>query len=256
LNFQSFGDALDPALGFQPRPGSHLLTYFGNFGPRPRKWGIRKIFWDWGADFWWQQDGRLESRSLTAAPLGIRWDTGEFLMVHYSSEYEHLAEPFEISDGLTIAPGSYLYDRVGCSFETANFRKWQFEVGATLGTFYDGRLETYEGEFTLKPNASFQTSFSLEYNTGRLSGGRFIQRLAGLQLDYCFSPEITLTTFTQYDNDSRDLGTNIRFRWTLRPGTDLFVVYNRGWSHVPGESLRLPPAYDQFTVKFVYTFRP
>jgi hypothetical protein len=254
--FQSFGDALDPALGFLPRPGTHHLSYQGQLGPRPHKWGIRKFMWAWSADLWWQQDGRLESRTLSANPLGILWDTGEFLMITYSSEYEYLAEPFEISDGLTIAPGSYLYDRVQARFETANFRKWRFEVSSSLGTFYDGRLESYAGEFVLKPNATFQTAFSTEYVTGRLSGGKFIQRLMGLQLDYYFSPEMTLTTFTQYDNESENLGTNIRFRWTLKPGTDLFLVYNQGWNHIPDESLRLPPAYDQFAIKFVYTLRP
>ena len=256
LLFQSFGDTLDPALGFLPRPGTHHLEYFGDLGPRPHKWGIRKFMWSWGADFWWQQAGRLESRELSATPLGILWDTGEFLMTGYSSEYEYLQEPFEISDGIVIPAGSYLFDRAHFMFETANFRWWRFEVGSSFGTFYDGHLENYEGEFALKPNASFQTAFSLEYVSGRLSGGKFIQRLMGLQLNYDFSPEVTLSTFTQYDNESEELGTNIRFRWTVTPGTDLLLVYNRGWTHVPDESLRLPPAYDQFVVKFVYTWRP
>ena len=177
-------------------------------------------------------------------------------MTGYSSEYEYLQEPFEISDGIVIQPGSYLFDRAHLNFETANFRWWRFEVGSSFGTFYDGRLENYEGEFALKPNASFQTAFSLEYVSGRLSGGKFIQRLMGLQVNYDFSPEVTLSTFTQYDNESEELGTNIRFRWTVTPGTDLFLVYNRGWTHIPDESLHLPPAYDQFVVKFVYTWRP
>ena len=64
------------------------------------------------------------------------------------------------------------------------------------------------------------------------------------------------STLTQYDNVSEEVGVNVRFRWTLTPGTDLFLVYNRGWTHIPDENLRLPPAFDQFVVKFVYTWRP
>ena len=70
LTFQSFGDDLDPALGFLPRPGTHHLSYGLDFSPRPRKWGIRQFMWGGDADFWWQQDGRLESRELYASPAG------------------------------------------------------------------------------------------------------------------------------------------------------------------------------------------
>lgn len=35
-----------------------------------------------------------------------------------------------------------------------------------------------------------------------------------------------MNSFVQYDNESRELGTNTRLRWTFLPAGDLFVVYN------------------------------
>ena len=41
-----------------------------------------------------------------------------------------------------------------------------------------------------------------------------------------FSPDLQLTSFVQYDDDSRKIGTNTRLRWTFHPLGDLFLVYN------------------------------
>ncbi len=41
-----------------------------------------------------------------------------------------------------------------------------------------------------------------------------------------FSPDLQLSSFIQYDNDTNLLGSNTRLRWTFHPLGDLFVVYN------------------------------
>ena len=41
-----------------------------------------------------------------------------------------------------------------------------------------------------------------------------------------FSPDLQLSSFLQYDDESRQVGTNTRFRWTFTPLGELFVVYN------------------------------
>src|SRR2546430_14842409 len=40
------------------------------------------------------------------------------------------------------------------------------------------------------------------------------------------SPDLEFNAFTQYDNSSRQLGTDIRIRWSFRPGGDFFLTYN------------------------------
>ena len=56
----------------------------------------------------------------------------------------------------------------------------------------------------------------------------------------------------QYDTDSGLLGFQSRFRWILKPGNDLFLVYNRGWLDREEE---LIPYFERGSVKFQYTFR-
>jgi hypothetical protein len=40
------------------------------------------------------------------------------------------------------------------------------------------------------------------------------------------SPDLSVSSYVQYDTDSDSIGVNTRLRWTFTPAADLFVVYN------------------------------
>ena len=66
-----------------------------------------------------------------------------------------------------------------------------------------------------------------------------------------------LTSFVQYDNESSNVGANTRLRWTLKPGNDLFLVWNRGWKRLilsPADRSLIPDA-ELIAVKLRWTFR-
>ncbi len=51
---------------------------------------------------------------------------------------------------------------------------------------------------------------------------------------------------------------NTRLRWTLRPGNDFFLLWNRGWQRLvlsPRDEL-LAPDPELLVVKVRWTFRP
>ena len=57
--------------------------------------------------------------------------------------------------------------------------------------------------------------------------------------------------------DSQNLGSNTRLRWTIRPGNDLFIVWNRGWQRLilAPRDLSLVPDNELLAVKIRWTFR-
>ena len=75
--------------------------------------------------------------------------------------------------------------------------------------------------------------------------GDFTTDLVGTRLRLNMSPDLQLTSFLQYDNESHALGTNTRLRWTFNPLGELFVVYNhnierrltRDWTFAGNELL-------------------
>ena len=50
--------------------------------------------------------------------------------------------------------------------------------------------------------------------------------VVGNRLRVKISPDLSISSYVQYDTDSESVGTNTRLRWTFLPVADLFVVYN------------------------------
>ena len=61
---------------------------------------------------------------------------------------------------------------------------------------------------------------------GEVETGSIDQSVYGIRALANFSPDLQLTSFVQYDDESKQLGTNTRLRWTFHPLGELFLVYN------------------------------
>ncbi len=74
---------------------------------------------------------------------------------------------------------------------------------------------------------------------------------------YAWTPNLVLTSFVQYDTESQNIGTNTRLRWTIKPGNDLFIVWNRGWKRqiLTPQDVSIVPESDIVAVKLRWTFR-
>jgi hypothetical protein len=169
-----------------------------------------------------------------------------------------LPAPFEIAEGVTLAEGGYRFDSFRVEFETSEHRQWTFGNETWFGTFYNGRLLQRENSLNFtSARGTVQAGISSEHNFGELQQGKFVQRLWQLNFAYAFNPNLTLTTFLQYDNESQDIGNNMRLRWTIKPGNDLFIVWNRGWKRLllSRDDLTIIPETELLALKLRWTFR-
>ena len=91
-----------------------------------------------------------------------------------------------------------------------------------------------------------------EYNDGHLTAGDFRTTVAGTRVRLNISPDVTLSSYLQYDTLSRSFGTNTRLRWTVRSAGDLFVIYNH---NVRDLTDRWQLDSNQLLVKFQDEFR-
>jgi hypothetical protein len=261
--FDEFGDALAPKLGFLPRPG--VRRYMGKceYMPRPSRNGR----FAWGRQFFFEGaytrvdnlNGVNESWRGEIKPLEIEFKTGEKLGLTWTPQYEFLPAPFEITDGVDIRPGAYRFNRFQVEVETSRHRAWQAASNTAFGTFYSGRLTQLENSVAwTAPRGRFRAGVTVEQNFGRLKDASFVQRLWQLDTAFAWNANLSLTSFIQYDSESRNLGSNTRLRWTLKPGRDLFVVWNRGWRRLAlsRDDLRLAPESEIVAVKLRWTFRP
>ncbi|MBK7403533.1 MAG: hypothetical protein IPJ41_02580 [Phycisphaerales bacterium] len=105
---------------------------------------------------------------------------------------------------------------------------------------------------TFRPNASIALSAEYELNDVSLEVGEFTVRTARTRATFQFSPELAWDTTVQWDNQSDQAGLNSRVRYEFRPGQEIFVVYNEGFSVVDNEFESLSR---ELTLKLGLTFR-
>jgi hypothetical protein len=256
-SMKTFGDALDPALGFLPRPGTRQYNFYSAYQPRPQHSWIQQFFFEFQPRMVKDLDGRTLTWRVFMAPFNIESNSGVHLEANFAPEFERLTEPFTITDRVTIPVGEYRFDRFRAEGQSSPARPLRVGTTVWFGEFFDGRLTQLSTFITwTHPKGRLQLELDAENDFGHLPFGNFVQRLLQTKVVYAISPNLILSSFTQYDTDSHQVGVNNRLRWTIRPEADLFVVWNRGWKHAIGDDeARFAPLSDQVLVKLRWILR-
>ncbi len=259
--YKEFGDGLDPALGFLPRPGTRWYQGGGAYQPRPDgrflRWA-RQFYFETYLSYVEDLEGRAESWRVFTAPFNAQTESGEHIEANAAPQFERLDEPFEIAAGVEIPPGEYRFTRYRVEAQSSRHRPWRIGSTVWFGDFYTGSLTQWESFATVTAfHGHLQVEVEAENDDGRLPEGDFIQRLWQLKLAEAITPDFIVSNYVQYDSESRNLGINSRLRWTVRPGNDLYIVWNHGWEHPVGreDRLALLPVSDQIVVKLRWTLR-
>jgi len=95
-----------------------------------------------------------------------------------------------------------------------------------FGGFYGGHLSELSVTGTLRPSPMLIVELNAGHNVGRVPQGRFVQDVVGTRLRVNVSPDLQVSSYVQYDNESRRLGSNTRLRWSFAPQGEFFLVYN------------------------------
>ena len=251
------GDALDPALGFLPRPGTRQFNSYTAYQPRPKHSWIQQFFFEFQPRVVKDLDGRTLTWRVFMAPFNIESHSGVHLEANYAPEFERLIEPFPITNRVTIPVGEYRFNRFRIDAQSSPARPMRVGTTTWFGEFFDGRLTQVNSFITwTQLSGHLQLELDAENDFGHLPFGNFVQRLLQSKVIYAFSPSLILSSFTQYDTETRQVGVNNRLRWTIRPNADLFVVWNRGWMHVLGDQeASFAPLSDQVVVKLRWVYR-
>ncbi len=259
VDLREFGDALDPALGFLPRPGTRWYQAGAAYQPRPQSDGR----FGWGRQFFYEAfgavitdlQGRTQSGRLLLAPFNVVTQAGDHFEVDFEPYDERLDAPFAIADGVTVPPGSYRFNRVLIQTAAASSRELRPALDVYFGEFYDGHLtQLLPSLGWSSPHGHLRIEASAELDYGHLREGDFVFRLLGIRPIYAFTPNLVFSSFTQWDTVSSSLGTNNLLRWTIAPGRDLYLVWNHSWNRSATESFSLHPQDEQVSAKLRWTF--
>ncbi len=251
FSYKRIGRDVDPSLGFVPRRAIHRYNAGVTFAPRPNTW-VRQTSYELKPSLFTDLSGRWESYRVQITPVNWQLESGDEVEVGVTPTGERLIDPFEVSDGIVIAPGAYEWRRYELQASTASKRRLGAEASWETGGFYDGELDTIALGGRWSPSALFTLQLSLERNLGRMPGGDFTQDVFGTRLELNLSPDLTVSSDVQYDNESESVGSNTRFRWTFVPQADFFLIYNHNVRDIR-DRWRLDS--NQLLVKLQYAWR-
>jgi hypothetical protein len=251
VTYKRIGRDFDPSLGFVPRRAVHLINGQANNRTRLARGPLQQLFHQFQPSAALDLSGRWESYRFFIAPINWRFRSGDRVEFNVNPTGERLVEPFAIG-GVPIPPGAYHWRRYRLEAGTAPKRRFYAQATWWYGGFYDGTLDQFQWTGAWNPAALLTVEFSGERNIGDLAAGPFTQTLVGTRVRVNVSPDLSLSSYAQYDTDSDSIGVNTRLRWTFRPVGDLFVVYNH---NVRSLLDRWPLDSNQLLVKLQYAWR-
>lgn len=252
LNYKRIGRHFAPALGFVPRPAVQLFNLGIDNRTRIARGPFQQLVHEFRPFVATDLAGRWESYRVFVAPINWRFRSGDRFEVNVNPVGERLRLPFEVSRGVVIAPGRYHWTQYRLEVGTAQKRRFYTQVTWWFGGFYDGAIDQVIWTGAWNPTALLTVEFTGERNMGRLPSGDFTQTLAGNRLRLNVSPDLSVSSYVQYDTITDSVGVNTRLRWTFRPEADLFVVYNHNIRSLV-DRWRLDS--NQLVMKVQYAFR-
>jgi uncharacterized protein DUF5916 len=244
----------DPALGYRDRTGYHAGFGVFRFGPRPKNSRfIRQIATQFSSQLYTDMNYARTDSQQRWTPLEITFQTSDRISFQLSDEYDRLDENFQISKGVTLPAGThYSWNRYQVNLDTANRRTVSTNSEFVWGTFYSGHRRDITERLNLRVRRGLSASMVGQFNRIELREGSFSTKILRAVVNTQFSPFLSLANNVQYDTSSRVLGWQIRFRWIMRPGNDIYFVALNNWMDNGPHIVALDR---NMTAKIVYTQR-
>lgn len=257
-SFHQTGEAYDPAIGFAFDTGYRKYAAQAAYTFRPAGSLVRKTEHRVGFERRTDLDNRLIEGSVELGLVQVEFNSGDWIDVSARLPSERFEEDFTIWPGVVVPARRYDGTEFSARAGTTDKRWWTAEAGFQRGGFYTGDRNSYDGTVTVRPATGLELSLHGEQQEVRLASGRFITRLWRGRADYNFTTRHSLNVLGQFDNSSDTVGLQVRFRWIVRPGSELFAGYLHDWADgtdpLDGRH-RWQTLGRESSVKGVYTWR-
>ena len=152
--------------------------------------------------------------------------------------------------GIRVNPGRYQFNEYFIFWNTNSAARVSVNSRFSTGEFYDGYRRAYNVSPTVRLNEHFNVAMGIQINDITLSTGDFVSTLITGRVNYNFNTKMFLNTLLQYNTDSQQWSSNVRFNIIHRPLSDIFLVYNERRDERTGNLLDRA-----FVAKMTYLWR-
>lgn len=240
-------------MGFVPRTNIRESYAELMIGPRPDRWGIMQVLCGGAVDYITNFENITETSEVSLTPLKIRFKSGEEAGFALHRQYEFLEKDFRIFGSYVIPGGEYDWWRRTVFLKTKGSRNVWGDGNYGWGNFFSGT----RNDLTLAANWKVAVPLFLggkfQRNHVKLPDGDFTAQIYQLNVNFLFSPSLTLNNYFQYDNDSKVIGWQSRFQWILKPGNEIILAWTSGFRK-PDNRYLLEESAARFKVKYNIRF--
>jgi hypothetical protein len=216
-----------PEVGFVRR--DNMSQYSGDFSWLPRMEQndtIRNLVFNTSVDYFNSgTTGDIETRTQEAR-TGVQFENNGSVNFIVNRTFDRLVEPFQIRSNIDIPAGDYDYLNYRAEGNIGNSRRVLTGGSYTWGEFWDGRNRGLSGNLGLRLNYHWSLDLNYSRNAVTLPYGAFTTELVGVRFLYAFTSRAFVNAFFQYNADTKQVSSNIRFNLTHRPLSDVYLVYN------------------------------
>jgi hypothetical protein len=229
--FSQVGEDFNPEVGFLPRRGYRRPEFRAFFQPQPKKieW-IRRIAPHISYNSFWGFDKVLQTESWHIHPFEIQPKQGGRFGWFFDYNKDNPTAPFTVFNRegrrVTIPVGEYSWGQHAFEYLHNPSARVTGTVRARVGHYYDGDFKSIEltSDYRITPNATASVGWTRQ--DIELPYGNFVNDLVPIKGNYSFTTLINLSALLQYNGQTGQFSSNVRFAWLNRSGTGLFVVYN------------------------------
>lgn len=215
-----------PEIGFVRRTDMRRNFGSARYSPRPRNVAhVRRLTAATSLSYVTNNENRLDTRDAVAR-VDAEFTNSDVLSVSFTDNFERLIRPFAIARGVHIPVGGYDFHTTRIGYVAGQQRPFSGEIVFETGAFYNGSRQSIAlntGRMQITPQVSLEPSMSI--NRIDLVQGSFTLKLARTRATYTITPRMFVSGIVQYNSAGNSFGSNVRFRWEYRPGSELFVVY-------------------------------
>ncbi|MDP3718759.1 MAG: DUF5916 domain-containing protein [Acidobacteriota bacterium] len=244
-----------PEIGFVRR--TDMRRNFGQlrYSARPVGLGrVRRMTTQASLNYTTNTQNRLDTRDGIGR-FETEFTSSDVASLTYTDNFERLVRPFVISPGVILPVGTYNFHTTRLGYTAGQQRRGSGELVYEFGPFYNGDRQTIavnSGRLQVTPQVSLEPSFSI--NWVDLVQGSFTAKVVRTRATYTITPRMFVSGILQYNSAGTSFGSNVRFRWEYRPGSELFVVYTDDFDTEPRPNLDAL-RNRAFVVKFNRLFR-
>jgi Domain of unknown function (DUF5916)/Carbohydrate family 9 binding domain-like len=228
--YTTIGERFHDELGFIPRTGVNETNVNINRTLRPN-WLPRAIR-ELGPHWVFVQSNRADGSGLDLRQqdfhFSINFANGSFLEPGANTNVEIIRTPFTLNSGrgVKIPAGRYEYTEYFLTYRPNDSARASMGLRYGIGPFYGGYKRTYAWGPTFRPNEKLNASVTMQLNDISLPDASYLSTLTTSRINYNFNTKVFVNALLQYNTDTHQLSSNIRFNVIHRPLSDFFFVYN------------------------------